>query len=61
MDENLGKFIDDFARLVQLAQSGQHRIQAGTELLTTLGPLGGSRRIIVRGGGGDTAAPVRGC
>ena len=36
MDENLGKFIDDFAQLVQLAQSGQHRVQAGTQLLTTL-------------------------
>src|SRR5688500_2918876 len=36
MDENLGKFIDDFAQLVQLAQSGQHRMQAGTQLLTTL-------------------------
>lgn len=36
MDENLGKFIDDFARLVQLAQSGQHRVQAGTQLLTAL-------------------------
>lgn len=36
MDENLGKFIDDFAQLVQLAQSGQHRVQAGTRLLATL-------------------------
>ena len=36
MDEDLGKFIDDFAQLVQLAQSGQHRVQAGTQLLTTL-------------------------
>jgi hypothetical protein len=36
MDENLGKFIDNFARLVELAQSGQHRVQAGTQLLTTL-------------------------
>jgi hypothetical protein len=36
MDESLGKFIDDFAQLVQLAQSGQHRMQAGTQLLTTL-------------------------
>ena len=36
MDEKLGKFIDDFAQLVQLAQSGQHRVQAGTQLLTTL-------------------------
>ncbi|MFJ5696973.1 AAA family ATPase [Arthrobacter sp. NPDC093139] len=36
MDENLGKFIDDFAQLVQLAQSGQHRVQGGEQLLTTL-------------------------
>ncbi|MCU1532962.1 MAG: family ATPase [Arthrobacter sp.] len=36
MDEKLGKFIDNFAQLVQLAQSGQHRVQAGTQLLTTL-------------------------
>ena len=36
MDENLGKFIDNFARLVDLAQSGQHRVQRGTQLLTTL-------------------------
>ncbi|MBT2532994.1 ATP-binding protein [Arthrobacter sp. ISL-48] len=36
MDENLGKFIDDFAQLVQLAQSGQHRMRAGTQLLTAL-------------------------
>ena len=36
MDENLGKFIDNFARLVELAQSGQHRVRAGTQLLTTL-------------------------
>ena len=36
MDEILGKFIDDFARLVELAQSGQHRGQPGTQLLTTL-------------------------
>ena len=36
MDENLGKFIDDFARLVQLAQSGQHRAPSGTQLLTAL-------------------------
>jgi hypothetical protein len=36
MDENLGKFIDDFGRLVQLAQSGQHRVQGGTQLLATL-------------------------
>ena len=36
MDENLGKFIDNFARLVELAQSGQHRVKRGTQLLTTL-------------------------
>jgi hypothetical protein len=36
MDENLGKFIDNFARLVELAQSGQHRVRTGTQLLTTL-------------------------
>ena len=36
MDENLGKFIDDFAQLVQLAQAGQHRVPSGTQLLTTL-------------------------
>ncbi|MDQ0820818.1 DNA polymerase III delta prime subunit [Arthrobacter sp. V4I6] len=36
MDENLGKFIDNFAELVQLAQSGQHRVPAGIQLLTTL-------------------------
>ena len=36
MDEDLGKFIDDFARLVQLVQSGQHRVQEGPQLLTTL-------------------------
>ncbi len=36
MDENLGKFIDDFAQLVQLAQSGQHRVRSGKQLLTTL-------------------------
>jgi hypothetical protein len=36
MDENLGKFIDNFAELVRIAQSGQHRVQAGMQLLTTL-------------------------
>ncbi|CAI3798977.1 AAA family ATPase [Pseudarthrobacter sp. MM222] len=36
MDENLGKFIDNFAELVQLAQSGQHRVQSGIQLLRTL-------------------------
>jgi len=36
MDEKLGKFIDDFAALVQLAQSGNHREQAGKQLLQAL-------------------------
>ncbi|MDQ0756234.1 ATP-binding protein [Arthrobacter sp. B3I4] len=36
MDEKLGKFIDDFAQLVQLAQSTQHRMPEGTQLLATL-------------------------
>ena len=36
MDEILGKFIDNFARLVELAQSGQRRGQPGTQLLTAL-------------------------
>ncbi|WP_314193944.1 ATP-binding protein [uncultured Arthrobacter sp.] len=36
MDEKLGKFIDDFAQLVQIAQSGQHRVRAGNQLLTTI-------------------------
>ena len=36
MDEKLGKFIDDFAQLVQIAQSGQHRVKAGRQLLTTI-------------------------
>lgn len=36
MDEKLGKFIDSFAQLVQLAQAGQHRVTGGTQLLTTL-------------------------
>jgi hypothetical protein len=36
MDEKLGKFIDDFADLVQLAQEGRHQRQAGTQLLDTL-------------------------
>ncbi|AXJ09085.1 ATP-binding protein [Arthrobacter sp. PM3] len=36
MDEILGKFVDNFARLVELAQSGRHRVQAGNQLLTTL-------------------------
>ena len=41
MDENLGKFIDDFGRLVQLAQSGQHRPPSGVQLLEALsGHLG---------------------
>ena len=36
MDGRLGKFIDDFAALVQLAQSGNHREQDGQQLLQTL-------------------------
>ena len=36
MDEKLGKFIDDFAALVQLAQSGNHRQQPGKQLLQAL-------------------------
>src|SRR6478609_6200881 len=41
MDENLGKFIDSFAQLVQIVQAGQHRAPAGPQLLTTLtGHLG---------------------
>ena len=36
MDENLGKFIENFARLVELAQSRQHRMKRGTQLLDTL-------------------------
>ncbi|MCB5272959.1 putative ATPase YjoB [Arthrobacter sp. SO5] len=36
MDENLGKFIDNFTQLVQLAQSGQPRVPAGAQLLATL-------------------------
>lgn len=36
MDEKLGKFIDDFAQLVQIAQSGQHRVESGRQLLTTI-------------------------
>ncbi|WP_251024667.1 ATP-binding protein [Arthrobacter sp. ISL-65] len=36
MDEKLGKFIDDFAQLMQIAQSGQHRVKAGRQLLTTI-------------------------
>jgi hypothetical protein len=42
MDEKLGKFIDNFADLVQLAQAGSsHRRQTGTQLLDTLtGHLG---------------------
>lgn len=51
MDENLGKFIDDFAQLVQLAQSGQHRVPAGPQLLTTLtehlGAPAGSVSVVV--------------
>ncbi|MET3141045.1 UNVERIFIED_ORG: hypothetical protein ABIB19_001492 [Arthrobacter sp. UYEF10] len=36
MDEKLGKFIDDFSALVQLAQAGSHRRQAGNQLLEAL-------------------------
>lgn len=36
MDEKLGKFIDDFAELVQMAQDGRHRQQPGTQLLDAL-------------------------
>ncbi|WP_457963560.1 ATP-binding protein [Arthrobacter sp. D1-29] len=36
MDEKLGKFIDDFAELVQLAQAGNHRQQPGKQLLEAL-------------------------
>ena len=36
MDEKLGKFIDDFAALVQLAQAGSHKGTAGTQLLDAL-------------------------
>jgi hypothetical protein len=51
MDENLGKFIDDFAQLVQLAQSGPHRTPAGPQLLSTLtehlGAPAGSVSVVV--------------
>jgi hypothetical protein len=41
MDEKLGKFIDDFGALVQLAQAGSHREQKGQQLLDALtGHLG---------------------
>ncbi|MEE2568950.1 AAA family ATPase [Pseudarthrobacter sp. J64] len=36
MDEKLGMFIDNFAELVQLAQSGQHRTQPGTQVRDAL-------------------------
>jgi hypothetical protein len=36
MDEKLGKFIEDFAALTQLALAGQHRASAGPQLLATL-------------------------
>jgi hypothetical protein len=36
MDEKLGKFIDDFGALVQLAQAGSHRQQKGLQLLPAL-------------------------
>lgn len=41
MDGKLGKFIDDFAALVNLAQSASHKPQAGTQLVEALtGHLG---------------------
>ncbi|MET4147433.1 ATP-binding protein [Arthrobacter sp. UYCo732] len=41
MDEKLGKFIDDFGALVQLAQAGNYREQKGQQLLPALtGHLG---------------------
>lgn len=41
MDEKLGKFIDVFADLAQLAQARSHRRKAGAQLLDTLtGHLG---------------------
>ncbi|MEO8283417.1 MAG: ATP-binding protein [Pseudarthrobacter sp.] len=41
MDEKLGKFIDDFGALVQLAQAGSHRQPKGQQLLQALtGHLG---------------------
>ena len=48
--------------LVQLAQSGNHRV-AGRHAAAddTHGPSGRARRRPLRGGGGDSAAPVRGC
>ena len=36
MDEKLGKFIDDFSGLVQLAQAGRHRQPEGEQLLEVL-------------------------
>ena len=36
MDENVGKFIDDFAALTHLALAGQHGSSAGPQLLATL-------------------------
>lgn len=36
MTENLGKFMDDFAELVQLAQARQQRFPRGEQLLATL-------------------------
>jgi hypothetical protein len=36
MDEKLGKFIDDFGALVQLAQAGSHRQHKGLQLLPAL-------------------------
>ncbi|ADX74466.1 ATP-dependent 26S proteasome regulatory subunit [Pseudarthrobacter phenanthrenivorans Sphe3] len=36
MDEKLGKFIESFAALVELAQADRHRANAGTQLLDAL-------------------------
>ncbi|GAC1381046.1 MAG: hypothetical protein NVSMB43_22330 [Pseudarthrobacter sp.] len=36
MDEKLGKFIDNFGALVQLAQAGNHRQHTGQQLLQAL-------------------------
>ncbi|XAS66906.1 hypothetical protein V3C33_15715 [Micrococcaceae bacterium Sec5.7] len=36
MDESLGKFIDEFAQLVQLAQAGQHAKSTAKQLLAAV-------------------------
>lgn len=36
MTEELGKFMDHFAELVQLAQSGAHRFRKGEQLIDVL-------------------------